>query len=404
AYLVRLGWGIEALWCLRHYRFVWRLEEVVEAIEIFDDLLERYPRGFFSDLKKQLEARLKELENEKSRLECQHLETEARALLKEPDCPPERIHSLLQRLKVYSDHPRLRFYMQELSEYHQRAVVVNRLRELSDRTQALRKNNNLSAEAKLAGFSALREQLLQSLLEVEFDERIKDRYLLVRKGEADLVICQDQIRHWTRVIAKREAEEQAANLRAYQQWALWQILQFNGRGEVWGKERIWGWHYDVIHPWVDQELRAFGAGKRPDPYEWSLLAEFPNAAKLLKEKLGVDVQGSSLSKQDQQAIYNSAYQRLPGWRGNIDRELAYLTTRDGMVKFLLPIQTQLLEPPVMDLYQRAFQAGWKTLEDHTTFQDDGPDQLYVAKMAAIVKKKTLDEAVEELRKLTNPGK
>ncbi|MDW7994723.1 MAG: hypothetical protein RMI91_08720 [Gemmatales bacterium] len=343
------------------------------------------------------------MEKNKSQLECQHLETEAIDLLRTPDCPPERIQSLLQRLRVYSDHPRLRTCIEKLSKYHQRAVVTKRLKELSDRIQALRSNDNLSAEEKLAAFSALKEQLLQTLLEAEFDENQKDPFLL-RKGRAYLLTCQDQIRHWTRVIAKREAEEQAANLRAYQQWALWQILQFNGRGEVWGKERIWGWHYDVIQPWVDQELRAFGAGKRPDPYEWSLLAEFPNAAKLLKEKLGVDIPGSSLSKKDQQAIFNSANQRLPGWRGNIDRELAYLTTRDGMVRFLLPIQTHLLEPPVMELYQRAFQAGWKTLEDHTTFQDDGPDQLYVAKMSAIVRKKTLDEAVEELKKLTNPGK
>ena len=55
-----------------------------------------------------------------------------------------------------------------------------------------------------------------------------------------------------------------------------------------------------------------------------------------------------------------------------------------MVKFLLPIQPNLLDPPLAQLYQQAFSKGWQKLEGRE-------DQLFVAQQSAIVLKKNLEE-------------
>jgi hypothetical protein len=105
----------------------------------------------------------------------------------------------------------------------------------------------------------------------------------------------------------------------------------------------------------------------------------------MEERLNLDLsqlQGATLTAETQQAIYRAAA-RTTGWRANIDQEIAYRTTRDGMVRFLLPINTGLLEPPVAQLYHKAFQKGWSKLEGR-------PDQLYVAQQSAVVQKKGLD--------------
>ncbi len=83
-------------------------------------------------------------------------------------------------------------------------------------------------------------------------------------------------------------------------------------------------------------------------------------------------------------IYNEAWGSV-SWKNNVDTEIAYRATRDGMIKFLLPIQAHLLDPPVAQLYQQAFSKGWQKLEGRE-------DQLFVAKQSATVHKKTLEEA------------
>jgi hypothetical protein len=85
----------------------------------------------------------------------------------------------------------------------------------------------------------------------------------------------------------------------------------------------------------------------------------------------------------QKEIYLTAYRRI-GWKNSIHREIAFRTTRDGMVKFLLPINVNLLELPVAQLYHKAFSRGWEKLNDRE-------DQLYVAEQSAVVRKKGLEE-------------
>ena len=55
-----------------------------------------------------------------------------------------------------------------------------------------------------------------------------------------------------------------------------------------------------------------------------------------------------------------------------------------MERCLLPINVALLEPPVAQLYWKAFNKAWEKLNDH-------PDQLKVAQATATVRKRTLDD-------------
>jgi hypothetical protein len=179
----------------------------------------------------------------------------------------------------------------------------------------------------------------------------------------------------TKELLANERAVHEQKLRDYQKWALKQILDFSGDN---------GWHYDATLPWINGHLRSFKDADQPRE-NWELFANFPTTKDLLTEKLGIDTsefKGATLTAEQQRAIYQAAYARV-GWKANIDQEIAYRTTRDGMVIFLLPINVSLLEPPVADLYQKAFRKGWEKLEGR-------PDQLHVAKQAAEVKKKGLD--------------
>ena len=59
--------------------------------------------------------------------------------------------------------------------------------------------------------------------------------------------------------------------------------------------------------------------------------------------------------------------------------------RDAMVKFLLPIQTHLLELPLQERFNRAFQEGLKKLEGREE------DVLFLSVESIKVQKKTLND-------------
>ena len=115
-------------------------------------------------------------------------------------------------------------------------------------------------------------------------------------------------------------------------------------------------------PWMGRELNSFKDAS--EEHDWILFKEFPVAKTLIQEKLKVDladVKGSVITPEKQKEIYKAAYNRI-GWEAKIDQEVAYLTNREGMVKFLLPINVALLEPPVAQLYNKAFAKAWEKLE------------------------------------------
>ena len=187
------------------------------------------------------------------------------------------------------------------------------------------------------------------LLDLEVEEErpqtsIAKVHLLLEQCEKD-----------TKELGQRQQNEMEKKVREYQAWALKQIQEFSTSP---------GWDYEQVAPRMTKELNSFnGATKDID---WVLFREFPLAKEVFKGTLGIDLsrmQGSILSPEKQKAIYDSAYARI-GWKNNIDQEVAYFTTREGMIKFLLPINVNLLEPPVAQLYNKVFSKAWQKLESH----------------------------------------
>jgi len=60
-----------------------------------------------------------------------------------------------------------------------------------------------------------------------------------------------------------------------------------------------------------------------------------------------------------------------------------------MIDHLLPVNVALLDLPVHERYQQAFQTGWQKLDGHD-------DQTDVAKASAVAEKKSLRDSLEEL--------
>jgi hypothetical protein len=181
-------------------------------------------------------------------------------------------------------------------------------------------------------------------------------------------------------IARRQQEEYAKKLRDYQAWALGMICHFDsydGRG----------WRYDAAHSRIEGALTSF---KSPQgDMTWDLLQEFPAAKPLLEQKIGLklnDVRDARLTVAQQKRIFQAADGgRFGGWKNSVNTELAYLATREAIIQWPLPINVSLLDPPVAQLYQKAFAKGWERLEGRS-------DQLEGAKAAARVVKLTVEEA------------
>jgi hypothetical protein len=182
----------------------------------------------------------------------------------------------------------------------------------------------------------------------------------------------------TRTLIRQQQETAEVKVRAYQKWALEMIRRFDADN---------GWHYEATLPWVQQHLRAFKIAE--EDIDWELFDRFPSTRELIQERLGVDLtatRGARLTAGQQRAIYVAAAGgtlNVISWKENIDQEIAYRVTRDAVIQFVLPVNPALLDPPVAQLYQRAFQKGWTRLEGR-------PEQLYVAEQSAVVKKKGLD--------------
>jgi len=158
----------------------------------------------------------------------------------------------------------------------------------------------------------------------------------------------------------------AARHREYQRWALQQIRDFDG------------WYYDNAVKEIEQAFASFD--EADTEFMWYLLYEFPDVMNFLSTKTGVDLTCPVLTVEEQRKIYAAVHRSVrPGW--NHADALAYRTTREAMVKYLLPIEESLLDPPVRSLFDKAFQRGWTKIEESN-------DQLHVAKRTAEVAKET----------------
>jgi len=354
-----LRWNVRVIWLLRHHTSP-SPEQAEELAEEYRSLIAGIPDGASSALKGLLQTqRVGMLDQVNTHHQSQALAQARKAL--------DGKGELLAALGTLegNDQPQAGDLRDQL-----RRTLLDQ-----DTTRKLTLlESTLDSAATLPKESLRRTSLLKvedaaaSLLLDLYTEK-PPRKEMQEKANRLVEQCDAQIKD----LFKQQQEAQEKRDHDYQAWALEQILLFDGDD---------GWHYDKTLPWIQAQLRSFKNAEEDRP-GWVLFKEFPSTKELFQALLGLDlsdIKNAELSVAKQQEIYKAA-SSLTGWVKNIDQEIAYRVTRDGMVKYLLPINTNLLEPPVAQLYNKAFKNGWEKLAGRQ-------DQLYVAKQSAIVKKKT----------------
>jgi hypothetical protein len=360
--LARLNWGVEALWNLRtHAKAVPnQLEEVQATVKEVSD---RHPRGHFNEIQKELESRLKEIDPQLRAFQLKQLLERANRALEGKDDASAAFSSLEEfrrEKEVATILPKLRAKVLEKTGI--------------ERIDSLEKNLMKTcsfADDRVRQISLLniQEGVLRLTVDLEMEDAASKEIL--KKAKDLLARCDNELL----ALAAKQQDDNAKKVCRYQAWALKQIRKFDSPE---------GWYYDVTLPWIETQLRKFGDSDKDE--EWEAFREFPSLKDLIQEKVGVDLskmKGAKLTAEKRKEIYKEAWQVF-GWKNSIHTEVAYRATRDGMVKFLAPIQPHLLDPPVAHLYQQAFSKGWQKLEGRE-------DQLFVAQQSAVVQKKTLDE-------------
>jgi chaperonin cofactor prefoldin len=154
----------------------------------------------------------------------------------------------------------------------------------------------------------------------------------------------------------------------YQRWAFGQIKTYLDYQH----------HYNAWLTWVNGQLSEFrnAAAQMPkDAHWWNDLfsafgKEFQDEFKeLIKKELQIEIQLNNgiLSADDMVKTYNAAWGRL-SWKNDIDKKLAALLASEAMVYYLLRIERELLEPPLAQLWQEAWNKGWKDLEEQQEYR------------------------------------
>ena len=110
------------------------------------------------------------------------------------------------------------------------------------------------------------------------------------------------------------------------------------------------------------------------------MAEFPGVRRQIEKALGTIADNLRLSSDQQSKVGDFV---SDNWYA-----LVYQVKHDAAARFLLPVNQNLLEPPVAKFYTEAFEKVWQQIEDGEGMQ------LSLAKMTARVPKRSLASFVE----------
>jgi hypothetical protein len=343
-----------------------QLEEVRATIK---ELLDRHPQSHFKELYKELEARLSQLQPQLRQFQLKQLLERANRALE----GKEDVSAVYSSLDEYRGEKEVTSLLPRL---HMKVLEKIGTERVGSFEKTLKQVRSFTDERfrQIAGLT-VQDGPIRLIVDLQLEEAVPQE--VIGKAKNLLAQCDQELL----ALASRQQEENAKKLRHYQAWALDQIRKFDSPQ---------GWYYDVILPWVEGQLKKFRDAENDE--EWQAFQEFPSIKELVQEKVGVDLsamKGAMLTAAKRKEIYNEA-QRTVGCKNSIHTEIAYRATRDGMVKFLLPIQPHLLDPPVAQLYQQAFSKGWQKLEGRE-------DQTFVAQQSALVPKKTAEEIASSRR-------
>ncbi len=161
--------------------------------------------------------------------------------------------------------------------------------------------------------------------------------------------------------------------REYQRWALERIQSAQSYNQL-----------SEVRQQIEKMFDRFQNARPSGPLR--LLTRSPEAREYLEQMTNVTIEtdGSLLGWQCRQVNQKAWAGHLNSWK--YSDQMARLIVIDTFKNDLLVIDERLLDRPVAKFYQRAFEEGWQSVEDH-------PDvQLTIAKLSATTPKRTLSVA------------
>jgi hypothetical protein len=338
------------------------------AVDLLSALAEAVPDGVSDELQKRVHDESKRLATQKFEKLIKKAETYVDPNAGHADKSPTEMNEVYEDLEPHEADSRV----PELRKALHREIVTCQAHRhaaaLSDRWEALQGLRHNQPTVYESAISLLLAEVTPARVTVAAEGITPDPYEAIEK---ELRQAATRLAH---EIAQREEQRQAKAMRRYQRWALGQIKQFEQK------------EYEAVLKEIHAILAKCKNSK--EPFEWPVLDELPGLRKKLAEVAKVPyakIPGAVLSLEVQRAVYQECAGTV-GWKH--DDELASTVLQEAMVKYLLPINLGLLELPVHERYQRAFQSGWAKL--------DGLDeQTYVAEQTATITKKSLQDFLED---------
>ena len=374
----KANWALEALFILDKYKNI-SDETLSDAEDVLGALIDRSTFEDFKELKIELENLLKNIETKNLEYTKTNVLEKARDALDNGKNLESAYASLesyendSEKAKVLRKHIRQKVLENSLIEQ------LGKIKKQLDKTKLIQ-----NSKVKINSLANILENLtkIQVDLETEEDWSIVSKEIVGRveqlsaDGEKEIQII-------TLEKEKEKEKEYLVKLKNYKRWALAQIRLFDSKD---------GWNYENTLMWVRGELTKFkGLPESIEPPEFVKAFEVsPSLPSLIEELLKVDLPETVeekkwlLSVDKQKEIYGKAAGNI-GWKYNIDTEITYRIHRDAMIKFLLPIQTNLLEPPIYDLFLRAYEKGQRKLDGRDN------DKMFLAERALKVQKKSLND-------------
>ena len=374
----KANWALESLFVLDKYKNI-SDETLSDAEDVLGALIERNTFEDFMDLKIELENLLKNIETKN----LDYTKTKVLEMAKNALNEGKNLESAYASLENYENVSEKAKVLRK--NIRQKVLENSLIEQLGKIEKQLNKTILIkNSKVKINSLATILENLTKILVDLETEEDwsnvSKEIVASVKQLSAD---GEKEIQNITLEKEKEKEKEYLIKLKNYQRWALAQIRLFDSKD---------GWNYDNTLIWVKGELTKFKGLPEPiEPPEFIKAFEIsPSLPRLIEELLTLDLPETVeekkwlLSVDKQKEIYGKAAGNI-GWKFNIDTEITYRIHRDAMVKFLLPIQTNLLDPPIYDLFLRAHEKGQRKLDGRDN------DKIFLAEQALKIQKKSLND-------------
>jgi outer membrane murein-binding lipoprotein Lpp len=364
--LILVGWILDAICWKFEYQNP-AAEQLSKALDEVDELLEqglslsKSVDRIEPTLKEGVTTLLKELERLRDDFQKRDFDVLIEQVEnKAADAKKAELESLYQRLKRWdgaweSDRERKEKVQKYLPQLRCRLILY----ELDELEGKLKEAANEGETVR--SVVALRVQSVANALLAEFCND---------QGRQTLKPAIDRAQGLAQQASKVLEDIRVRKVQNYQRWALDQIKEYMDEQRH--------YCYSACLEWVRNQLSVFAKPQNQKPEDWrqwvfmfdTFGEKFQSDFKaLIQRELQVQIQlnNGRLGADDMDKINKAAWGIL-SWKNDIDKKLAALIASEAMVYYLLRIERELLEPPLAQLWQEAWNKGWKDLEGQQEYR------------------------------------